>query len=89
MLLLWSANSAAAFLLAAVLEGGGGGILIPMMLALIADRSGSSERGRVFGLCMSGFDLGMATAGPTMGFFAEQVGYRSLFGSPVDCCCWG
>jgi MFS family permease len=80
MLLLWIAPSATAFLLAAVLEGGGGGILIPMMLTLIADRSDASERGRVFGLCMSGFDLGMALAGPAMGFFAEQLGYRSLFG---------
>ena len=80
MLLLWHANMRTDFLLAAVLEGCGGGIFIPMMIALIADRSTASERGRIFGLCLSGFDLGMALAGPAMGSFAESIGYRSLFG---------
>lgn len=80
MLLLWQANTGPTFLMAAFLEGCGGGIFIPMMIALIADRSAPSERGRVFGLCMSGFDLGIATAGPAMGFFAESIGYRGLFG---------
>ncbi len=79
MLLIWSAQSATAFLLAGLIEGAGAGILIPMMITLVADRSEPQERGRVFGLCMAGFDLGMAIAGPILGYFADQIGYRELF----------
>ncbi len=80
MLLLWRAHSAPEFLLAGFLEGAGGGIFIPMMIVLTADRSAPHERGRVFGLCLAGFDCGMAIAGPVMGYFAEEIGYRGLFG---------
>lgn len=80
MLLLWSAHSVSVFLLAGLLEGAGTGIFLPLMIALVADRSEAHERGRVFSLCVGGFDLGIAIAGSVLGFFAEQVGYRGLFG---------
>ncbi|MBD2073464.1 MFS transporter [Phormidium sp. FACHB-592] len=80
MLLLWSARSTDVFLLAGLLEGAGIGIFLPLMIALVADRSEAHERGRVFSLCVGGFDLGIAIAGPTLGLFAEQIGYRGLFG---------
>jgi len=80
MLLLWQADSPTTFLLAGVIEGAGAGILIPVMIAMMTDRSHPQERGRVFSLCMAGFDLGMAIAGPTLGYFAAQLGYRGLFG---------
>ncbi|MBM0740500.1 MFS transporter [Phormidium sp. CLA17] len=80
MVLLWQAHSAPEFLLAGFLEGAGGGIFIPMIVVLTADRSQPHERGRVFGLCLAGFDCGMAIAGPVMGYFAEMIGYRGLFG---------
>jgi len=80
MLMLWQANSAVAFLLAGAIEGAGAGIFLPTMISLVADRSLPEERGRVFGLCMTGFDLGIAIAGPTLGFFAGSFGYRGLFG---------
>jgi len=80
MLMLWHAHNAIAFLLAGFVEGAGAGTLIPIMLALVADRSRAGERGRVFGWCMMGFDLGIAIAGPVLGYFAEQIGYRGLFG---------
>lgn len=80
MLMLWSATSAPVFLLAGFLEGAGAGTLIPMMVALMADRSLPQERGRILALCVSGFDLGIAIAGPILGSVAEQTGYRSLFG---------
>ncbi len=79
MLLISMAQSATVFLLAGLIEGAGAGILIPIMIALVADRSVPQERGRVFGLCMAGFDLGMAIAGPILGYFADQIGYRELF----------
>ena len=80
MLLLWSAHSATAFLLAGLLEGAGTGIFLPLIIALVADRSEAHERGRVFSLCVGGFDLGIAIAGPTLGYFAEFISYRGIFG---------
>jgi len=79
MIILSQARSANAFLLAGFLEGVGTGTLLPMMIALISDRSSPQERGRVFALCISGFDLGIAIAGPLMGTFAPQLGYRGIF----------
>jgi len=80
MLLLWLANSPTAFLIAGLVEGLGGGILIPMIATVVADRTLPQERGRMFGLCMVGFDVGIAIAGPVLGAIAQQVGYRQLFG---------
>ncbi|WP_239651346.1 MFS transporter [Neosynechococcus sphagnicola] len=79
MSILSLATEAEMFLLAGVMEGMGSGILIPMVVALMSDRSFPHERGRVFSLCMGGFDLGLIIAGPALGFFAEQIGYRGLF----------
>ncbi|OLP19315.1 MFS transporter [Leptolyngbya sp. 'hensonii'] len=78
--LVWGANSAQDFLLAGFLEGLGAGMLIPMVAALMADRSGPHERARMFGLCLAGFDLGIALAGPGMGVLAAAIGYRHIFG---------
>jgi MFS family permease len=80
MLLLWQAHHAATFLLAGAIEGAGAGTLIPMMAALMADRSLVHERGRMFGVCMVGFDVGIAIAGPMLGTVATQIGYRGIFG---------
>lgn len=80
MVMLWQAHSAAAFLLAGAIEGAGSGTLIPMMAALMADRSQAHERGRMFGVCMIGFDVGIALAGPVLGLVATQTGYRGIFG---------
>lgn len=80
MVMLWTANSAVAFLLAGTVEGLGAGILIPMMVALMADRSRFEERGRVLSLVMVGFDLGIAIAGPILGSIAAQFGFRNMFG---------
>jgi MFS family permease len=79
MLLLAYAKTGVSFLLAGFLEGAGGGTLIPMMIALISDRSHPHERGRVFSLCIGGFDVGIAIAGPVLGTFAEQIGYQGIF----------
>lgn len=79
MLLLSQAQSALHFLLAGFAEGAGGGTLIPMMIALLSDRSYANERGRVFSVCIGGFDVGLAIAGPVLGAFAEQLGYQGIF----------
>ena len=80
MVLLTLGNSANIFLLAGIIEGIGGGMIIPIMLALISDRCSARERGQVFAFCVSGFDIGVALAGPVLGGFASSLGYRFLFG---------
>jgi len=80
MLALWRANTPQFFLLAAFIEGLAAGIFIPMSIALVSDRSYPQERGRTFSLCIGGFDLGVAIAGPVLGTIAYEIGYRDLFG---------
>ncbi|NEQ52786.1 MAG: MFS transporter [Leptolyngbya sp. SIO3F4] len=80
MMALWLAQTEMAVLLAAALQGMGGGMLIPMVAALMTDRSNSTERGLMFGLCLTGFDVGIALAGPVMGQIADLTSYRDIFG---------
>jgi MFS family permease len=80
MSLLWQAHSEVWVLLAGTVQGLGGGILIPMIATLMADRSHPEERGLMFGLCLTGFDVGIAMAGPLMGWFADLTSYRDIFG---------
>ncbi|MEA5463869.1 MFS transporter [Leptothoe sp. PORK10 BA2] len=80
MVALWLAQSESAVLLAAAAQGMGGGMLIPMVAALMADRSTSTDRGLMFGLCLTGFDVGIALAGPVMGHIADLSSYRDIFG---------
>ena len=87
MLLLYLANNSGAFLISALVEGCAGGTVMPMMVTLMSDRCEPHERGRLFSLCIGGFDLGIAIAGPTLGFVAEQVGYRNMFGLGAGLAC--
>ncbi|MEB3281715.1 MAG: MFS transporter [Lyngbya sp.] len=79
MLLLGTANNNPEILLAAALEGSGAGILIPTIITLVTDRCSADERGRFFSLCIGGFDIGIAIAGPIFGWVAEQVGYSNMY----------
>jgi len=79
-LTLWLAQTKLLFLGAALLEGAGFGVMMPMISALMADRSQPQERGRVLGVCMGGLDLGIAIAGPLLGLIAEHGGYGPAFG---------
>lgn len=80
MMVLALAKTPSAFILSAVFEGSGAGILIPLTLALISDRSYSNERGKVFALCMGGFDVGIALGGFTLGSLSFILGgYRGIF----------
>ncbi|MEM9004430.1 MAG: MFS transporter [Cyanobacteria bacterium P01_F01_bin.86] len=80
MLVFWQAQTPVMFLVAGMIQGGAAGTLIPMIAALMGDRSQADERGKVFGLAMVGFDLGIALAGPLFGTFADWVSYRDTFG---------
>jgi MFS family permease len=79
MFMLSVAHTPVYFLLAGFLEGGAGGTLIPIMIALLSDRSYPHERARIFALCIGGFDLGIALAGPIFGSVAEKIGYQGVF----------
>ncbi len=80
MVVFWKAETSAVFLIAGLLQGGAAGTLIPMIAALMGDRAEPEERGKIFGLVMVGFDVGIALAGPTFGAFADWVSYRDSFG---------
>ncbi|MTF38051.1 MFS transporter [Cyanobacterium aponinum] len=67
-------------ILSAILEGIGAGVLVPITLALISDRCSAIERGKVFAVCVSGFDVGVALGGPVLGSLILDFGYRVLFG---------
>jgi MFS family permease len=80
MVLLTQAETPIMFILSAIAEGSGAGILIPLVLALISDRSYANERGNVFALCMGGFDVGIAMGGLILGSMATILGgYRGIF----------
>ncbi|RMG07398.1 MAG: MFS transporter [Cyanobacteria bacterium J055] len=79
MSVLAMANSGTALLFSGLLEGAAAGILIPIVVALMSDRSQPEERGRLFALCIGGFDLGIAVAGPLFGAIAPAIGFRNIF----------
>lgn len=79
MILLAFARSPNMLILSAILEGMGAGIFIPITLALISDRCSVTERGKVFSLCVTGFDVGVALGGPILGSFALDWGYQTIF----------
>ena len=79
MIALSLSTTAPMLLLAGALQGAGSGTLIPIIAALMTDRSQPNERGLTFGLCLTGFDLGIALAGPVMGQVADATNYATVF----------
>ncbi len=80
MAILWLFPGDRGFILAGLCEGIGGGMFLPVTIAMITDRCSPEMRGRIFALTLSGFDLGIFTAGPSLGGVADAIGYRGLFG---------
>ncbi|MBV5260764.1 MFS transporter [Synechococcus moorigangaii CMS01] len=79
MLILTNARDTNWFVLAGAVEGLGAGTLVPMMIALMSDRSSSAERGKVYSICIGGFDVGIALAGLLLGTVTQTVGYQGIF----------
>jgi MFS family permease len=80
MVALYFSSSPQMLLVAGALQGAGSGTTIPIIAALMTDRSRASDRGLTFGLCLTGFDLGIALSGPIMGQIADASGsYRLVF----------
>jgi MFS family permease len=76
---LATATGELSFIFGAILEGLGSGTLIPMTVALVADRSLPQQRGQVLSICLTGLDLGIAIAAPVFGFVVKDIGYPGIF----------
>jgi MFS family permease len=79
MLQLSQAQTIVAVLEAAAFEGAGFGILVSIVAALVADRCAEAERGQIFSICFAGLDVGIAAAGPLLGYWADRQGYAASF----------
>ena len=79
MVMLATVNTVPLFLAAGLIEGMAAGLLFPGVIALVSDRIAAHERGQMFAVTLMGFDLGIALAGPVLGFVADAQGYRILF----------
>lgn len=77
------------FLLSGAAEGLGSGIIIPSIIALLADRTVPQERGYVFGMTWIGFDVGMAISAPVMGKMIGLVGITNIFAIATGICLLG
>ena len=79
MVLLWMGQDPLIFILSGLVEGCAGGLLIPVISSIVADRSQANERGQVFGVCLGGFDVGIALAGPVFGTLVQYIGLQQVF----------
>jgi MFS family permease len=89
MAIIYFASHDYEFLLSGIAEGIGSGIVIPAIVALLADRTVPEERGYVFGMTWIGFDLGIAFAGPVMGKMVGFVGLTNIFAIATAFCLLG
>ena len=89
MAIIYFASHDYAFLLSGIAEGIGSGIVIPAVVALLADRTVPHERGYVFGMTWIGFDVGIALAGPIMGKMIGFVGITNIFAIATGLCVLG
>jgi MFS family permease len=89
MAIIYFANHDYAFLLSGIAEGIGSGIVIPAVVALLADRTIPQERGYIFGMTWIGFDVGIAVAGPIMGKMISFVGITNIFAIATGLCIVG
>ena len=79
VIFLTQATGGQQVLIAAIFEGIGAGTLLPTIIALISDRSSGYERGRVYSVCLGGFDIGNALAGPLVGSLGSSLNYQTIF----------
>ncbi|OIP71394.1 MAG: MFS transporter [Oscillatoriales cyanobacterium CG2_30_44_21] len=89
MIIIFFASHDIAFLLSGIAEGIGAGIVIPSVIALLADRTLPQERGYIFGMTWVGFDVGIALAGPIMGKMIGLVGITNIFAIATGICVLG
>lgn len=64
---------------AALLYGIGSTICMPALTALVAESSDPETRGRVYSFFYGAFDVGVISAGVSLGFLADLFGLRGMF----------
>ena len=64
---------------AALLYGIGSTISMPALMVLIADTSDVQTRGRVYSFFYGAFDIGVLSAGVSLGFLADLFGLSGMF----------
>lgn len=79
MFLMYGAQTPVMVLMSGLLEGTGAGFVIPSIITMIADRTTKLERGYILGLVWTGFDVGIALAGPTVGGLVKDLGLQNAF----------
>lgn len=79
MVLLSLTSSIIAFLLVAVLYALGFASVHPTLLALVADRVGSGQRGAAMGTFSTAFDLGIGLGAFLWGWVVEYQGFPIMF----------
>lgn len=89
MITIFFANHDYAFVFSGIAEGIGAGVVIPSVIALLADRTVPQERGYIFGMTWIGFDVGIALAGPIMGKMIGLVGITNIFAIATGLCILG
>jgi len=79
VMLVSQATSTGGLVAAALLYGIGSTVCLPALTALVADASEPRARGRVYSFFYGAFDVGVISAGVTLGFFSDLMGLRSMF----------
>jgi MFS family permease len=72
-------DSLITLIVAALLYGLGSTICMPALTALVADNSDPQVRGRVYSFFYGAFDIGVISAGVSLGFLADFFGLRGMF----------
>jgi MFS family permease len=78
---IWIANieSMSGLVFAAALNGIGAAGFLPALTAFIVDTSDQKSRGSVFSIFYGAYDIGVLLAGMILGYFADFMGYSSMF----------
>ena len=79
MVVIAKVDSLTMLITAALLYGIGSTICMPALTALIADNSDARVRGRVYSFFYGAFDIGVISAGVSLGFLADLFGLRGMF----------
>uniref|UniRef100_A0A183BNM0 MFS domain-containing protein n=1 Tax=Globodera pallida TaxID=36090 RepID=A0A183BNM0_GLOPA len=75
----WTNSPLLTLLFVRIFTGVGQGFHLPSMASMISRHLTSSEKGRVFGICLAGSHLGSVVAGGVGSVLLEWFGWRSLF----------
>ena len=79
VIMIAQVDSVTILIASALLYGIGSTISMPALMALIADTSDAQVRGRVYSFFYGAFDIGVLSAGVSLGFLADLFGLRDMF----------